>query len=137
MAVAAKVALIIGSFVVTEVLWRNRRAIYQRIKKLGNWAKQQFGGQEAAEEELSIAVDEEEGMEAIFCPISHEIMRDPVITPYGHCFERANIESWIERRQDCPITRNTLRSSDLKPCHSMRLVIEQFLKLRETHKKLD
>jgi hypothetical protein len=133
----ARVALIVGSFVVTEVLWSNRAAIYRKIKEFGNWAKQQFGGQETAEVELPTAVNEEEGMEAILCPISHEIMRDPVITPYGHCFERANIESWVERRQDCPITRNTLRLSDLKPCHSMRLVIEQYLKLRESHRKLD
>jgi len=30
------------------------------------------------------------------CPISHDWMKDPVVTPSGNSFERQNIESWID-----------------------------------------
>lgn len=32
---------------------------------------------------------------AFFCPISMELMRDPVSTADGHCYERASIERWF------------------------------------------
>jgi chitin synthase len=73
----------------------------------------------------------DEVLKAILCPISHEIMEDPVQTPYGHYFDRVNIESWIKQSQSCPITRKVLRLEDLKPCPAMRLAVELYLRQRD------
>lgn len=38
------------------------------------------------------------------CPISHEIMMQPVITDCGHTFEEKNIKAWIEKgNTHCPL----------------------------------
>ncbi|KAL4201821.1 hypothetical protein AMTRI_Chr02g217970 [Amborella trichopoda] len=40
------------------------------------------------------------------CPISLEIMSDPVILPSGHTFDRASIQRWLDSgHRTCPITQ--------------------------------
>ncbi len=48
------------------------------------------------------------------CPITQELMRDPVKTPSGHLFERSAIERWIDRNGTNPMTRDQLRKEDLR-----------------------
>ena len=40
--------------------------------------------------------------DALCCPISMEIMRDPVIAADGHTYERAEIESWFANNRTSP-----------------------------------
>lgn len=69
----------------------------------------------------------EENLEAsIICPIGQEIMKDPVITPYGHTFERKNIVEVIRKTGKCPMTRNKLEEKDLIPNLSIKNLIESY-----------
>ena len=68
--------------------------------------------------------------ERLCCPISLEIMNDPVVTPYGHTFERKNIEEYITNHGICPITRAPLKLGTLAPNYTVRDVLEQ---LNATH----
>jgi hypothetical protein len=43
-------------------------------------------------------------IDAFICPITQEIMRDPVMTKYGHCFEKRVIETWVSEKGKCPLT---------------------------------
>ena len=43
------------------------------------------------------------------CPISHEVMRDPVTLSDGHSYERRSIERWLEKKTTSPLTGATLR----------------------------
>lgn len=43
------------------------------------------------------------------CPISYEIMFDPVITTAGITYERKNIEKWLETNDTDPITRHSIK----------------------------
>ena len=47
--------------------------------------------------------------DALCCPISMEIMRDPVISADGHTYERAEIESWFANNRTSPKTGAVLR----------------------------
>jgi hypothetical protein len=51
------------------------------------------------------------------CPITMELMIHPVMTRYGHCFDRSAIVTWIcsnDRLEgECPLTRKRLRISDI------------------------
>lgn len=58
------------------------------------------------------------------CPISNEVMTDPVVDPEGNTFERAAIERWLRTNPTSPITRRPLSSSDLAPNRSLRDAIE-------------
>lgn len=80
---------------------------------------------------LKIDLAEQSGSESTYencliCPISHEIMKEPVITPYGHTFEKENILKIIEKNGKCPITRKKLEEKDLIPNFALKNVIEQY-----------
>ena len=42
------------------------------------------------------------------CPITHEIMEDPVVAADGFTSERSAIEEWLARHDTSPITREVL-----------------------------
>lgn len=47
--------------------------------------------------------------EATFtCPITREIMEDPVVTADGHSYERRAIEEWLQRKWTSPVTGQRL-----------------------------
>jgi len=61
-----------------------------------------------------------------FCPITQELMRDPVCTSDGHTFEREAIAHWLRGSVTSPLTGARLESAALIPNHSMRNAIEAF-----------
>lgn len=54
------------------------------------------------------------------CPISQELMSDPVITADGHSFDRACIERWLRCHGTSPVTNLSLPSKALVPNHALR-----------------
>ncbi|KAF0924516.1 hypothetical protein E2562_010163 [Oryza meyeriana var. granulata] len=59
------------------------------------------------------------------CPISLEVMTDPVILPSGHTFERRSIQRWLDGGHlTCPVTNLPLPPSPLLiPNHALRRLI--------------
>ena len=47
------------------------------------------------------------------CPLTMDIVRDPVVSRYGHVFEREQIEHYVKETGLCPMTRQPLRLEDL------------------------
>lgn len=47
----------------------------------------------------------------IVCPISKEIMKDPVITDNGISYEKKDILKWLKKNKNCPITGEYLDTS--------------------------
>lgn len=78
----------------------------------------------------SCNVDEnDEGIEipdAFVCPITQELMTDPVVTRYGQSYERSAIVEWIAAGKDCPMTRQKLSLSGIITNHSLRAQIRQW-----------
>lgn len=60
-------------------------------------------------------------------PITHEIMRDPVIGPDGHTYERSSIVEWFKYSTTSPITRQPMTSTQLTPNIALKNTIEQIL----------
>ena len=48
--------------------------------------------------------------EVFFCPITHELMRDPVSTVDGLTYERSAIETWLATNDTSPLTGKQLAS---------------------------
>ena len=42
------------------------------------------------------------------CPISMEIMEDPISASCGHIFDRKSIEAWLNEQNTCPICRKII-----------------------------
>ena len=51
----------------------------------------------------------------VLCPLTHELMVDPVITALGQTYERAMIERWLEKRDTDPLTGEKLPHKALVP----------------------
>ncbi|KAJ4724878.1 RING-type E3 ubiquitin transferase, partial [Melia azedarach] len=60
------------------------------------------------------------------CPISLQIMRDPVTLPTGITYDRENIEKWLFscKNNTCPVTKQVLSGFDLTPNHTLRRLIQ-------------
>lgn len=61
------------------------------------------------------------------CPISLQIMRDPVTTITGITYDRESIEQWLRTAEEatCPVTKQPLPiDSDLTPNHMLRRLIQ-------------
>jgi len=69
---------------------------------------------------------------SFFCPISHELMKDPVIVvETGQTYERNQIEQWLQEHSVDPVTNEKLPKQMLTPNIALRNTIEDF---RKTHK---
>ncbi|XP_016463515.1 U-box domain-containing protein 21-like [Nicotiana tabacum] len=61
------------------------------------------------------------------CPISLDLMKDPVTLCTGISYDRENIEKWIEAKNStCPVTNQVLRNYDLIPNHTIRKMIQDW-----------
>ncbi|WVZ73751.1 hypothetical protein U9M48_022028 [Paspalum notatum var. saurae] len=61
------------------------------------------------------------------CPISLDMMRDPVTAPTGITYDRGSVEEWLQRgNSTCPVTGRPLRPEDLIPNHATRRMIQEW-----------
>ena len=60
------------------------------------------------------------------CPITTEIMTDPVTTQDGFTYEREAITEWLRTKDTEPTTGATLESKKLIPNHLVRGMIRSF-----------
>lgn len=49
-----------------------------------------------------------------YCPLTMELMNDPVIDAEGNTFEKEAILAWLERSSLSPLTRNHMLVTDLR-----------------------
>ena len=65
--------------------------------------------------------------EEFLCPITEEIMKDPVIDNEGISYEREAIVEWLRRgNTTSPSTKQLLKLSDLRPNIALRKLIEDW-----------
>lgn len=62
-----------------------------------------------------------------YCPITVDIMTDPVITPSGNTYERSAITNWLQQHQTEPLTRKIIFPHQLIPNRALKEEIEQAL----------
>ncbi|KAL0379993.1 UNVERIFIED_CONTAM: E3 ubiquitin-protein ligase PUB23 [Sesamum angustifolium] len=63
------------------------------------------------------------------CPISMELMRDPVTISTGVTYERRNIERWFHtyKKRTCPATMQSIESLEMTPNHTLKRLIVGWL----------
>ncbi|CAB4270296.1 unnamed protein product [Prunus armeniaca] len=68
-----------------------------------------------------------EPLQSFICPITREVMMDPVETSSGQTFERSAIEKWFaDGNRSCPLTMTSLDTSILRPNKTLRQSIEEW-----------
>ena len=48
-----------------------------------------------------------------YCPITGDLLNDPVSEPSGHTYERDSIVRWLQTKKESPLTREYLDESKL------------------------
>ncbi|XP_021587280.2 WD repeat, SAM and U-box domain-containing protein 1 isoform X2 [Ictidomys tridecemlineatus] len=67
------------------------------------------------------------------CPITRELMKDPVIASDGYSYEKEAMENWIsKKKRTSPMTNLVLPSVVLTPNRTLKMAINRWL---ETHQK--
>jgi hypothetical protein len=65
--------------------------------------------------------------EMFLCPITQEIMQDPVIASDGHTYEKEAIKKWTRcGRNVSPMTNLPFESAQLIPNHNLKSAIEAY-----------
>lgn len=73
-----------------------------------------------------------------YCPITGELMVEPVSDPEGHTYEKSVILTWLSTKETSPLTRSPLKKRDLKDNLAMKRSIESIReKLTKDQLKID
>ena len=64
--------------------------------------------------------------DSITCPITGDVMTDPVQGNDGHTYERSAIVEWLSRNPISPQTREPMRETDLKVNASIRFLCDKY-----------
>ncbi|XP_024964608.1 E3 ubiquitin-protein ligase PUB23-like [Cynara cardunculus var. scolymus] len=69
------------------------------------------------------------------CPISMQLMRDPVTISTGITYDRVSIERWLFTclSRICPMTKQPLYDTDLTPNHTLRRLIQSWCIMNSHH----
>jgi len=65
--------------------------------------------------------------QSFVCPITQEVMIDPVFTDDGNTYEREAIREWLEEADTSPLTNEKLESKSLRPNLALRKMIAEFI----------
>ena len=98
----------------------NKNVIEHLVSSIDNLLNSDANSKEKEQESVKIPPE-------FLCPISKEIMKDPVIASDGHTYERANIEAYLKQHNKSPITGVGMDHSFVFPNHSVKKLIEKFL----------
>jgi len=60
------------------------------------------------------------------CPLSLQLFKDPVVSRFGHSFEREDIEKWLLLKKSCPLTNQYMTIAHLSPNRALADVVEAF-----------
>ena len=74
----------------------------------------------------------------LYCPITGELMKDPVTEPDGHTYEREAIMKWLSKNNTSPMTRKPLSEKELYANIPFKKTIDSMReKLSEDQLKID
>ncbi|XP_035160670.1 WD repeat, SAM and U-box domain-containing protein 1 isoform X17 [Callithrix jacchus] len=66
------------------------------------------------------------------CPITRELMKDPVIASDGYSYEKEAMENWIStKKRTSPMTNLVLPSVVLTPNRTLKMAIDRWLELHQ------
>ena len=61
----------------------------------------------------------------MYCPITYQLMVDPVMDIEGYSYERVAIENWLSRNPISPLTRTPLQIDQLVPNRALKSFIDK------------
>lgn len=72
-------------------------------------------------------INEVEIPDQYICPITTQIMTDPVILTDGHVYEKQAIQEWLKTHNTSPMTKAIVCKDTLIPCFPLKTLIDEFV----------
>lgn len=95
---------------------RSREQVEVHISKMSTPAALDSGKKESQEHD------------ELLCPITREVMKDPVIAADGYTYDRSAIRAWLESGKDrSPMTNAVLAHRNLTPNRTLKMLIQKQL----------
>jgi sacsin len=70
--------------------------------------------------------DKERPPRVLICPITKNLMTNPVQASDGHTYERSAIEEWFKTSQVSPVTKEPLKSLVVIPSHTLKTMLDNY-----------
>jgi hypothetical protein len=99
----------------------------KRVQQEASALRKRLGGRASSGGAGGGGVDPLEVPEQFRCPISQELMEDPVTTSDGHTYERREIFRWLCTHDTSPLTGAPLPNKALTPAIALRQLISGFV----------
>lgn len=71
--------------------------------------------------------DEDAAPAEFVCPLSHTLMREPVVGSDGQTYERKWIVHWLQQHGTSPVSREPMEATRLVPNYALKSMIDAFL----------
>ena len=126
--------------VVRESLAKKKREGSDTLGNLGDVVEEKgehqgLDGTRTKSESLSLSPGRGQGQEVdvglppsqFICPITMEVMVDPVILSSGHTYDRESIREWLKGRKTDPLTGARLRHCEMTPNHALKSAIVEWM----------
>ena len=126
---------------------RSKRKNRKRTKKKGGSSKSRKSSKSSKSRKSSkssksrkssisskSSYSEKEIPDAFKCPITLQIMVEPVVTSDGHTYEKIVIKKWLESHDTSPKTNQQIEKT-LVPNYALRSAIEQLFGVEQTTQK--
>ena len=104
-----------------------RQALYwqQQLASQGAPSEQKASASHVSDMDIKSESETQE-LDGGICPITGDIMQDPLTTPEGHSFEKEAIEKWLQENLTCPLTRASITLESLIPNSNLKQAINDF-----------
>jgi hypothetical protein len=100
----------------------NKKEIEEKKKQL---EEQQLNEQSI--NNFATKIDDDVIPESFICPITQNIMIDPVISPYGISYEKYAIENWLSKNNVDPFSQKPLHKEQLVRNFALKNAIREFV----------
>lgn len=109
----------------------NKKEIEEKKKQL---EEQQLNEQSI--NNFATKIDDNVIPESFICPITQNIMIDPVISPYGISYEKYAIENWLSKNNVDPFSQKPLHKEQLVRNFALKNAIREFIiNFKKEHEK--
>ena len=102
-------------------LKKQQEAQFNEFKK----KQEQEAEQEQPRAEATVAAAPEPPI-TLCCPITQELLEEPVLLDDGHTYERAPIEQWLKNKTTSPVTGEELSSTKVTPNYMARTLAQEW-----------
>ncbi|CAF1003515.1 unnamed protein product [Adineta ricciae] len=87
----------------------------------------QISSKRADQNPKSNEVNQENLPNEFLCPITHELMTDPVCISDGYTYERKAIEEWLTKKQTSPMMNVSIKKTQLYSNKTLKMLIDKYV----------